>query len=164
MITSAQNPKIQWVRSLQSRPRQRREDQAFVVEGLRLAQEALSSGWEAKLVLYDHDLDARGTQVVQGFASRGAPVEEVSLDVMHAASDTQTPQGILAVLPLQSLPEPESLDFVFIPDEVRDPGNLGTMLRTAAAAGAGSERDDRAIAAILGMPWRVGTSPVGSRP
>jgi TrmH family RNA methyltransferase len=135
MITSAQNPKIQWVRSLQARSRERRESQAFVVEGLRLAQEALSAGWEARLVLFDSDLDARGIQVVQGFARQGTQLEEVSPEVMRAASDTQTPQGILIVLPLRILPPPDRLDFVFIPDGVRDPGNLGSMLRTAASAG-----------------------------
>jgi TrmH family RNA methyltransferase len=58
--------------------------------------------------------------------------------VLRAASDTQAPQGILAVLAQRSLPLPEPLDFAFIPDGVRDPGNLGSMLRTAAAAGAGA--------------------------
>jgi TrmH family RNA methyltransferase len=56
--------------------------------------------------------------------------------VLAAASDTDTPQGVLAVLTLRSLPDARRPDFVFIPDGVRDPGNLGTMLRTAAAAGA----------------------------
>ena len=42
---------------------------------------------------------------------------------------------MLAVLPLRTLPLPEQLDFVFIPDGVKDPGNLGSMLRTAASAG-----------------------------
>src|SRR5690606_5185924 len=47
----------------------------------------------------------------------------------------QTPQGLLAVLHQVELPLPERPAFLFIPDGVRDPGNLGTMLRTAAAAG-----------------------------
>jgi TrmH family RNA methyltransferase len=55
---------------------------------------------------------------------------------MRAASDTQTPQGILLVLPIRKLPVSDQVDYIFIPDGVRDPGNLGTMLRTAAAAGA----------------------------
>ncbi len=54
---------------------------------------------------------------------------------MEAASDTQSPQGILLVLPLQTLPLPEKLDFILIVNQVRDPGNLGTLLRSAAAAG-----------------------------
>ena len=135
MITSSQNSKIQWIRSLQSRSRQRREAGAFVVEGVRLVEEALAAGWEAQLVLYSEGLSDRGQKIMDGFIARGAKIMQVSDNVMRSASDTETPQGILAVLPMRSLPLPEELKFVFIPDGIRDPGNLGTVLRTADAAG-----------------------------
>jgi TrmH family RNA methyltransferase len=135
MITSLQNTKIKWVRSLQASSRARRQERAFVLEGVRLAEEALSGGAEVRLVLYSDELGERGKKVFNGFASRGAPIEKVSPSVMRHASDTQTPQGILVVLPFQTLPLPDDLDFVFIPDSIRDPGNLGGMLRSAAAAG-----------------------------
>lgn len=135
MITSVHNPKIQQIRLLQSRPRQRREAGAFVIEGVRLVEEALQAGWEIELALYTQDLGERGLTLVKDLTSRRVPIEEVAPQVFHAASDTQSPQGILAVLPLKTLPRPALLDFAFIPDGVRDPGNLGTMLRTAAAAG-----------------------------
>jgi TrmH family RNA methyltransferase len=135
MITSIHNTKIQWVRRLQSRSRERREAQAFVIEGVRLVEEALHAGWPASLVLYEASLDERGLQVVQGFAAQGVAIEEVSPEVLQAASDTETPQGLLAVLALRSLPLPEQIDFIFIPDGVKDPGNLGSMLRSAASAG-----------------------------
>lgn len=138
MITSTKNPKIQRIRSLLARPKERREAGMFVLEGVRLVEEALAAGWAAELVLYAENVSARGRGIVNSFASRGAQVEEVAPEVLAAISDTQTPQGLLAVLPIQSLPLPERLDFAFIPDGVRDPGNLGTMLRTAAAAGVGA--------------------------
>ncbi len=106
-----------------------------MVEGVRLAEEALQAGWNAQLIFFTQDLDERGHLVVQGFAEQGAQVELVDQNVFQAASDTITPQGILVVLPMRSLRMPEDLDFAFISDAVRDPGNLGTMLRTAAAAG-----------------------------
>lgn len=137
MIESTHNPKIQWVRLLNARSRQRRESGAFVIEGVRLVEEALLAGWEAQLVLHTGNLDERKQAILDGFTARRVPVEIVSEPVMRAASDTQTPQGLLAVLEMRSLPLPEKPDFIFIPDGVRDPGNLGSMLRSAAAAGAG---------------------------
>lgn len=136
MITSTQNPKIKWVRLIQSQSRARREEQSFAVEGVRLVEEAAASGWPARLVLHTEDLSPRGRQAVERLAAAGAEVEMVSENVLRSASDTQNPQDILAVLEMQTLPLPPRPDFLFIPDQVRDPGNLGTMLRTAAAAGA----------------------------
>jgi TrmH family RNA methyltransferase len=62
-------------------------------------------------------------------------VEEVSEPLLKSLSDTEQPQGILAVLELNKVPMTEHPDFILIPDQIRDPGNLGTLLRTAAAAG-----------------------------
>ena len=136
MITSAQNPKIQWVRRLQAQARARAEEGVFVVEGVRLVEEALQAAWPARLVLYSPQLKSHRLELVSKFGQTGALVEEVSPHVLASASDTQTPQGILAVIARQELPVPENLDFVLIVDALRDPGNLGTMLRSAAAAGA----------------------------
>jgi len=135
MITSSQNARIKWVRGLQASSRQRREERLFIVEGVRLAEEALAAGWQARLVLYTDDLTPRGQAVIRGFAAQGTPAEVVTPQVLRAASDTETPQGILLVLAWQDLPFPASPAFLLIPDTMRDPGNLGTLIRTAAAAG-----------------------------
>ena len=135
MITSVHNPNIQWLRKLQTQPKARRAEGVFVVEGVRLAEEALQAGWPAQLVLHAENLNERGLAVVAGFAARGVPVETAAESVLKAASDTETPQGLLVALELQPRPLPPTPDFVLIPDGVRDPGNLGTILRTAAAAG-----------------------------
>ena len=135
MITSTQNSKVKWVRSLLNSRRARRESRAFVVEGVRLVEEAVIACLDALLVIYSDDLGERGQQVIERFADSGIPTEEVSPQVMRVISDTQTPQGILAVLSMRALPLPKNLDFVFIADGIRDPGNLGTMLRTASSAG-----------------------------
>ncbi len=62
-------------------------------------------------------------------------VEEVESRLLQSLSETETPQGILAVLSDSQLPIPHSPNFLLIPDQIRDPGNLGTLLRTAVAAG-----------------------------
>jgi len=135
VITSTKNSKIKEIRALQSRARTRREIGAFVVEGVRLTEEAVAAGWKPKLCLYTGDISERGMALVSRLKEQDAPIEEVAPHVMEAASDTQSPPGILLVLPLQTLPLPEKLDFILITDRVRDPGNLGTLLRSAAAAG-----------------------------
>ena len=135
MITSSQNSKIKLVRALLGRAKERREANAFVVEGVRLIEEAVNSNWEFRFVLYDETLSERGKSQVESLKSRGVDVEMISESLMKSLSETETPQGILAVLEFKQLPLTNSLDFVLIPDQIRDPGNLGTLLRSAAATG-----------------------------
>ena len=135
MITSVQNRNVKYIRALQSQGRFRREEHAFVVEGIRLVEEALKADWDARLILFVEGLNQRGQSLLASYSERGAELQQVTQQVMRAAADTQAPQGLLAVLPIKELSVPEVVDFVFIPDSVRDPGNMGTMLRTAFAAG-----------------------------
>ena len=135
MITSAQNSKIKLVRSLLGRPKERREAGAFVAEGVRLVEEAISGNWEFRFVLYDETLNERGKLQVESLKSRGVETEDVSASLMKSLSDTETSQGILVVLKLIQLPIPNYPKFLLIPDQIRDPGNLGALLRSADAAG-----------------------------
>jgi RNA methyltransferase, TrmH family len=135
MITSNQNSRIKLVRALLGRAKERREAGAFVVEGVRLFEEAVNSSWEFQFVLYDQSLSERGESKVESLKSQGVDVEEVSNNVMQSLSETETPQGILAVLKFTNLPIPKSPNFILIPDQIRDPGNFGTLLRSAAATG-----------------------------
>jgi len=134
MITSSHNPKIQSVRDLLARRKERDERAQFVVEGVRLAEEAYQAGWLPAWVLTGEPLSERGRSLAASFARLGIEVEEVSTSLMETLGDTQTSPGLLAVLPARELPLPEKLDFVLVADALRDPGNLGALLRTAAAA------------------------------
>lgn len=135
MITSAHNPKLQRARGLLEKRKQRGEERAFVIEGVRLAEEGLASGWPVELVLHSDRLSARGQDRLPAFAQAGAEVVEVEARLLESASATETPQGLLAVFHRLEYRLPEKLDFVLIADNLRDPGNLGTLLRSAAAAG-----------------------------
>jgi RNA methyltransferase, TrmH family len=137
MITSTQNTKLKLARTLMGRPKERREEKAFVAEGVRLVEEALAVEWPIKFVLYGPGLSERGRALVKNLETINVDVEEVDESVLQSVSETESSQSILAVL---SLPNDElragaNLDFVLVPDSIRDPGNLGTLLRTAAAAG-----------------------------
>ncbi len=135
MITSSQNPKLKLARALQGRSRERRQAGAFLAEGVRLVEEAANRQWGFRFVLYDQTLNERGTSLVKSLKSHGVECEEIPPSLMKSLSDTETSQGILAVLNLSPIPYPALLTFLLIPDQVRDPGNLGTLLRTAWAAG-----------------------------
>ncbi|MDX9992168.1 MAG: RNA methyltransferase [Anaerolineales bacterium] len=137
MITSAQNPKLKLVRALAGRPKDRREAGAFLAEGARLVEEALAAGWPIRFALYAQGLAERPAQIVETLARSGVEVESVEARLFNAVSETETSQGILAVLELSSLPGPASPTFTLILDQIRDPGNLGTLLRSAQAAGVG---------------------------
>lgn len=135
MITSSQNSKIKLVRALLGRAKERREANAFVAEGVRLVEEAETRDWRFRFALYDNSINERGKLIVERLSSQGVEIEETSESLMKSLSDTETPQGILAVLEFSSLPISGLLNFILIPDQIRDPGNLGTLLRSAAATG-----------------------------
>jgi TrmH family RNA methyltransferase len=135
MITSRQNAKVKQVIQLSSRSKYRREDSAYVVEGVRILEESLRSGKLPIFALYTASLDQRGQVLLEAFQKKGIPCEEVDPALFQEASSTETSQGILGVIPIQKTEIPGTLDLILILDEIRDPGNLGTLLRTALAAG-----------------------------
>lgn len=137
MITSPNNSKIKLIRALQSRRRNREDEAAFVAEGVRLVEAAVAVDWPIAFVAYDETLSDRGREIIISLATNTS-VEcfEIPTDLMAAVSDTETPQGILAVMEQKPLPLPDRPTFLILADQVRDPGNMGTLLRTAEAAGA----------------------------
>lgn len=137
MITSTSDDKVNYVRELQNRKSVRHSDRRLVMEGVRLVEEVASAGVVPTFVLYTEALttDSRGKALLATLRALSAPCHAVSEAVMQHCSDTVTPQGILAVLPFPELPRPAHPTFTLILDSIRDPGNLGTILRTSLAAG-----------------------------
>lgn len=135
MLSSENNPKIKFVRRLQSDRRFRTREKAFVVEGTRWLAELVAPDAPAPHMFFA-TADWLETPAHQALADQLplAPLL-VSPDLMSLMSDTQTPSGGLAVLPHPARPWPASPSLLLILDALRDPGNLGTIIRTAAAAG-----------------------------
>lgn len=137
MITSLKNDRVKYVRSLQNRRRVRQRERRFVFEGMRLVEETVRAGIPPAFVFYTEPVEtnAQGRHLLASLREMNTLCYVVSEPVMAACSDTETPQGILAVLPIPNLPRPEHSTLTLILDHVRDPGNLGAILRTGMAAG-----------------------------
>ncbi len=135
MITSPQNRRIKWVRALRDKRQARWQEGRFLLEGARLAYEAAASQAPVELVLYTEHLRPRERGLVNTLLRRGAEGLLVSQGVMRTCSSLDTPPGILLVAPFPKLASPEKASFVLVVDSLADPGNLGTLLRGAWAAG-----------------------------
>ncbi|MCG3210189.1 MAG: 23S rRNA (guanosine-2'-O-)-methyltransferase RlmB [Anaerolineae bacterium] len=153
MITSTKNPRIIDVRKLDHRKHRQRQDR-FLVEGLQLL--ALAMEMQAKApgkivprdIFYCADLftgDTAPRLLAQLTAAGGAPVP-VAEHVLNAISDRDTSQGLAVTFQLSKVEWPieallaaikpgQSPKLVLVLDKLQDPGNLGTLIRTADAAG-----------------------------
>jgi TrmH family RNA methyltransferase len=135
MLTKAQ---LKQLRSLKQK-RGRAQQGKFLIEGTHLCREALAAKVNLELLLYTQD--AFQTHEVKGVVvdaqKRGVPNLRVSPAVLKSLTDTVTPQGLLAVAAHRPPPTSQIRgNVLLLLDRVQDPGNVGTIIRTADAAGA----------------------------
>ncbi len=133
MITSLQNDKVKLAHALQTASKSRRKEAKIALEGLRLVRDALQSGYQPHFAFTAPDFNDES--ILALLRARGIESLPVSDEVMRHMSDTQQPQGILAVFPMPTPEFPVNPKRILILDSIRDPGNMGTILRTAGAAG-----------------------------
>lgn len=142
-IISPHNAKVGFLRTLHT-PKGRKAAHAFLIEGPHLIDEAIKAHIMPELVLCD-PATLEGSPLLGAltiWADNGVEVISATPTILAKVCDAQTPQGIVAVISLAAL-APEKLmsqrrgrlrPLVLVLDDVRDPGNVGTMLRSALAA------------------------------
>ena len=132
-ITSLQNSRVKLVHQLQNKPRIRRTERKIVLEGTRLIRDAVEQKHRPEFLFYDpKHVDWNFIAQLQ---NQNIALIEVTDEIMQHVSDTQAPQGIIGVFPIPQPKLLKSAQRVLILDAIREPGNMGTILRTAGAAG-----------------------------
>jgi TrmH family RNA methyltransferase len=134
MLTSLQNPLVKQLRKLHT-AKYRRQQGCFLLEGTHLVQEATQVGWPIKVLCYTEGWQSKTNALLQQLQQIAERCERVSDEVMQAIATTVNPDGVIAIAP--SMPQRaiviQQLGLVL--ETIQDPGNVGTILRTAAATG-----------------------------
>ena len=139
MPLAKSNPQIQRLRRLMGRRSSRYEEGVFVLESPKNLDEALDAAWPIECI---YVLEGADHTVLYRAADEGIPIVLIDQGALDSVSDTVSPQPILATArligsALDALREPlQAGGFVIVGVEIQDPGNVGTMIRTAEAAGA----------------------------
>jgi TrmH family RNA methyltransferase len=127
--------KLKMIRKLADK-KERDRTSLFVIEGPHLIEEALKSGARIKLIVYSND---RNGEVIEKAKNKNIGTIRAGENELKKLSDTKTPQGIIGVVEKLKNDEDPLINakdaFLLICEGIRDPGNLGSMIRTAAAAG-----------------------------
>jgi len=116
------------------RAKERKKQKAFIVEGIRMFAEAPRESVVSVYAAESFAAEKEHSRLLEGY-----PYEVVADSVFHSVADTQTPQGILAVVRIPEYSFEQLLDgertHLLILESIQDPGNLGTMIRTGEGAG-----------------------------
>ena len=137
MLTSLQNALVKQFRRLQS-AKYRREEQLFLLEGTHLIQEAVAAGWPLATVCYTESWLAREAELLEQIISSSPSdlrCEVVSVEVLVAMATTVQPDGVVALAHAQTRDTLSIQSLGLVLEDLQDPGNVGTILRTAAASG-----------------------------
>lgn len=165
VISSASNQIVKYVKSLRLR-KYRQQYQAFIAEGLRITEEALGSGWQIESLLVSEEFLPHLPQPL--------PMEPIIVErkLFHSLCETETPQGILAVVKIPKRePVASGSQSIVVLDGLQDPGNMGTIIRTAdafaadeviASSGCVDLYNGKTLRATMGSIFHLPVSSMGS--
>lgn len=135
MLTSLQNPLVKQMRKLHS-AKERRSQNLFLLEGTHLVEAACEVNYPLASVCCTEQWQALHPKLWQQLCLRSERAEIVSVDVLKAIATTIQPDGVVATAKRQPQTKLPTAGLILALETIQDPGNLGTIVRTAAAAGA----------------------------
>jgi RNA methyltransferase, TrmH family len=135
MLTSLQNPLVKQLKKLH-RAKERQEQQLFLLEGTHLIESACLADRPLATICCTLDWQQRYPALWDKLEQRSQRIELVSPEVLRAIATTVEPDGIIATAERASTPAPQFTSLGIVLQTIQDPGNLGTIIRTTAAAGA----------------------------
>jgi TrmH family RNA methyltransferase len=135
MLTSLQNPLVKQVRKLH-RAKERRQQDVFLLEGTHLLEAACATQNRLTLLCYTAAWQERYPDLWQRACQQADRIEQVSPEVLRSLATTVEPDGVVATMARAVLPRPVFSRLGLVLETIQDPGNLGTLIRTVAAAGA----------------------------
>lgn len=139
LITSKDNRLVKEWRALNEQAKQRRKSGLFAIEGARLCGDALASGLTLTAVLYTVEAKQTYAETVDALIAAAGEAVEITPELARSMADTAHPQGVFCVaksLDIQlSLDTIDNMGRYGVLEDIQDPGNLGTMIRTAEAFG-----------------------------
>lgn len=140
-ISSRDNDRIKFAVKLRDSAKARREERMFFIEGARLCRDAATGNAPVKTLMYTDRALEKYRREIETVAARAEEMFEISEEVSEKLSDTERPQGVFCICKI--LDNSQKIDTMFFEgkmlglENVRDPANVGAIIRTAAALGAG---------------------------
>jgi TrmH family RNA methyltransferase len=167
-LTSKENKAVRYLVSL-SDPKVRKKEKAFLIEGIKMVEEALRDNLGVKQVIAAPSLTQHhGKGVLKLAEHHGIEMLWISERLLDSISDSKTPQPVMAVVGMREDSEEallaHSAELIVIAHQLQDPGNLGTIMRTAEAVGASGvvitansvdPHNPKAVRASMGSILRV---------
>ncbi|PLS68418.1 MAG: rRNA methyltransferase [Cyanobacteria bacterium M5B4] len=135
MITSVHNPLIKQLRQLGEGSKYRQKQQQILLEGTHLLQEAIATNYPLKIVCHTERWQMKERELYEQLLSLHCQIELVADHVLNAIATTLNPDGVIATAPLPQPPNLQIKRLGLALESIQDPGNMGTIVRAAAAAG-----------------------------
>ena len=171
MLQSKHNSRIKYIRRLASR-RFREQEKKFIVEGVRFLEEALRENWPLELVMHTPEAYSteRTARLLNSLSKKNIALLTVEKELFNSLADTNSPQGVLGIAYMTTQFTTDTIlqtadhDLLVLVDGVRDPGNLGTIIRCADAScadgvlvlkGSADPYNSKTLRSTMGSIFRV---------